>query len=56
MKLSYTIIFFSLLASVAFAREESVLARVTSYWMGEGESGNTRAPVDDCGPDIAPSI
>jgi hypothetical protein len=39
MKLSYTVIFFSLLASVAFAREESALARVTSYWMGEGESG-----------------
>jgi 3D (Asp-Asp-Asp) domain-containing protein len=39
MKLSYTVIFFSLLASVAFAREESALARVTSYWMSEGESG-----------------
>ena len=42
MKLSYTLIFFSflsLLASAAFAREESVLARVTSYWVGEGESG-----------------
>src|SRR5258705_836636 len=36
MKLFYTIIFFSLLASAAFAREESVLARVTSYWAGEG--------------------
>ena len=36
MKLSYTVIFVSLLASAAFAREESVLARVTSYWAGEG--------------------
>ena len=36
MKLFYTLIFFSLLASAAFAREESVLARVTSYWAGEG--------------------
>jgi 3D (Asp-Asp-Asp) domain-containing protein len=39
MKLFNTVIFFSLLASAAFAREESVLARVTSYWVGEGESG-----------------
>jgi 3D (Asp-Asp-Asp) domain-containing protein len=39
MKLFYTVIFFSLLASAAFARGESVLARVTSYWAGEGESG-----------------
>ena len=39
MKLFYTVMFFSLLASAAFAREESVLARVTSYWVGEGESG-----------------
>jgi 3D (Asp-Asp-Asp) domain-containing protein len=36
MKLFYTLIFFSLLASAAFAREEAVLARVTSYWAGEG--------------------
>ena len=36
MKLFYTVIFFSLLASAAFAREESILARVTSYWVGEG--------------------
>jgi 3D (Asp-Asp-Asp) domain-containing protein len=36
MKLFYTVIFFSSLASVAFAREESVLARVTSYWACEG--------------------
>lgn len=39
MKLFYTVMFFSLLASAAFAREESVLARVTSYWVGAGESG-----------------
>ena len=38
MKLFYTVIFFSLLASAAFAREESILARVTSYWAGEGSS------------------
>src|SRR4029079_4399442 len=38
MKLFYAVIFFSLLASAAFAREESVLARVTSYWAGEGSS------------------
>jgi 3D (Asp-Asp-Asp) domain-containing protein len=36
MKLSYTIIFLLSLASPAFAREESILARVTSYWAGEG--------------------
>jgi 3D (Asp-Asp-Asp) domain-containing protein len=36
MKLFYTVIFFSSLASLAVAREESVLARVTSYWPGEG--------------------
>jgi 3D (Asp-Asp-Asp) domain-containing protein len=36
MKLSYTIMFLLLLASAAFAREESILARVTSYWAGEG--------------------
>jgi 3D (Asp-Asp-Asp) domain-containing protein len=36
MKLSYTVLFFSFLASAAFAREESILARVTSYWAGEG--------------------
>ena len=38
MKLFYTVTFFSLLASAAFAREESILARVTSYWAGEGSS------------------
>src|SRR5439155_9665444 len=36
MKLIYTVIFLSSLASAAFAREESILARVTSYWAGEG--------------------
>ncbi len=36
MKLFYTVTFFSLLASAAFARGESILARVTSYWAGEG--------------------
>src|SRR4026207_669949 len=36
MKLFYTVIFFSSLASIALAREESVLARVTRYWAGEG--------------------
>lgn len=38
MKLSYIIIFIFLLSLVtpAFAREESVLARVTSYWASEG--------------------
>ena len=36
MKLFYTVVSFSLLASAAFARGESILARVTSYWTGEG--------------------
>src|SRR5881409_2456206 len=36
MKLFYPVIFLLSLASAAFAREESVLARVTSYWAGEG--------------------
>jgi 3D (Asp-Asp-Asp) domain-containing protein len=39
MKLFYTLIFLLSLASVAFAREEAVLARVTSYWANEGASG-----------------
>ena len=39
MKLSYTVLFLLSLASAAFAREEAVLARVTSYWSGEGASG-----------------
>jgi hypothetical protein len=37
MKLFYTVVFFSSLASAAFAREESILARVTTYWAGEGQ-------------------
>src|ERR1700686_4762773 len=36
MKPFLTILLFSTLASSAFARQESVLARVTSYWGGEG--------------------
>jgi 3D (Asp-Asp-Asp) domain-containing protein len=39
MKLFYTVTLLLSLASAAFAREESVLVRVTSYWVGEGESG-----------------
>ena len=36
MKLSYTVIFLLSLATPAFAHEESILARVTSYWASEG--------------------
>jgi 3D (Asp-Asp-Asp) domain-containing protein len=36
MKLSYIVIFLLSLSSAAFAREESILARVTCYWAGEG--------------------
>jgi 3D (Asp-Asp-Asp) domain-containing protein len=36
MKSFYIVIFLLSLASAAFAREESILARVTSYWAGEG--------------------
>jgi 3D (Asp-Asp-Asp) domain-containing protein len=36
MKLFYTVTFLLSLGSAAFAREESILARVTSYWAGEG--------------------
>jgi 3D (Asp-Asp-Asp) domain-containing protein len=36
MKLSYTIIFLLSLASASLVRGESILARVTSYWGGEG--------------------
>ena len=36
MKLFYTILFLSTLASAAFARGETILARVTGYWAGEG--------------------
>ena len=36
MKVFYTVTFLLSLASVASAREQSVLARVTSYWASEG--------------------
>jgi 3D (Asp-Asp-Asp) domain-containing protein len=36
MKLFYIVIFLLSLTSVAFARTESVLARVTGYWASEG--------------------
>ena len=36
MKLFCAVIFLLSLASAAFAREESILARVTSYWANEG--------------------
>ena len=36
MKFFCAVTFLLSLASVAFAREESILARVTSYWAGEG--------------------
>jgi 3D (Asp-Asp-Asp) domain-containing protein len=36
MKLFCAVIFLLSLASAVFAREESILARVTSYWPGEG--------------------
>ncbi len=36
MKLSFTVIFLLCLASTVFGREESILARVTCYWAGEG--------------------
>ena len=38
MKFLCTVTFLLSLASVAFAREESILARVTSYWTGEGSN------------------
>jgi 3D (Asp-Asp-Asp) domain-containing protein len=36
MKLPYTVLFLLSLATPAFSREESILARVTSYWGAEG--------------------
>jgi 3D (Asp-Asp-Asp) domain-containing protein len=39
MKLFCTFLFLLPSASAVFAREESVLARVTSYWVAPGESG-----------------
>ena len=56
MKLFYTVIFLLSLASAAFAREESVLARVTSYWANEGTSGEYAIRADVCAPAIARSI
>jgi 3D (Asp-Asp-Asp) domain-containing protein len=44
MKLSYIIIFLFSVASVASAREESILARVTSYWAGEGTNYASTGP------------
>ena len=38
MKFFCAVTFLLSLASVAFAREESILARVTSYWTGEGSN------------------
>ena len=38
MKFFCTVTFLLLLASVAFASEEAILARVTSYWAGEGSN------------------
>jgi len=39
MKLFCAVIFLLSLASASFAREELVLARVTSYWADEGAAG-----------------
>lgn len=36
MKSFYTVMFLLSLASTAFASQESILARVTCYWAGEG--------------------
>ena len=38
MKFLCTVTFLLSLASVAFAREEAILARVTSYWTDEGSN------------------
>ena len=54
MKLPYTVIFLLSLASAAFAREESILARVTCYWAGEGHkyaSTGQRLRVGHCAVD-----
>ena len=54
MKLSYTVIFLLLLAAPVFAREQSVLARVTSYWASEGSkfaSTGTRLRRGHCAVD-----
>jgi 3D (Asp-Asp-Asp) domain-containing protein len=44
MKLSYTVILLLSVASVALAREESILARVTSYWANEGPKYASTGP------------
>jgi 3D (Asp-Asp-Asp) domain-containing protein len=44
MKAFCAVIFLSTLASPAFAREESILARVTSYWAGEGSKYASTGP------------
>ena len=54
MKFLCTVTFLLSLASVKFAREESILARVTSYWAGEGSNYARTGSV--CVPDIARSI
>ena len=54
MKFFFTVTFLLSLASVAFAREEAILARVTSYWAGEGSNYASTGSV--CAPDIARSI
>jgi 3D (Asp-Asp-Asp) domain-containing protein len=54
MKLFCTVIFLLSLAAAAFAREEAVLARVTSYWAGEGckyASTGRRLRVGHCAVD-----
>jgi len=59
MKLFYTVIFFSSLTSAAFAREESILARVTTYWAGEGQkyaSTGQRLRSGHCAVDAQRSI
>jgi hypothetical protein len=56
MKLFYTVIFLLSLASAAFAREEPVLARVTSYWANEGTSGEYASTGERLRPGHALSI
>jgi 3D (Asp-Asp-Asp) domain-containing protein len=54
MKSFCTAIFLLSLASAAVAREESILARVTSYWSGEGSkyaSTGGRLRAADCAVD-----
>src|SRR4029077_15714491 len=54
MKFFCTVTFLLSLASVAFASEEAILARVTSYWAGEGSnyaSTGQRLRVGHCAVD-----